>query len=156
MTWIRIESGIKFWAIFHLKGGSSDRIQLQHLSVRLADYNTHKEWILNHCDGEVIALHPGDMLSVLRHMFRSSLTFIFQRILPPGIVHAVYTPVPSFCTGGHFYNYSCMHLTELSRYVDAEVARTSTNQDMEHALETLRRMVIALPYLSGRKGLYSY
>ncbi|KAG1790108.1 uncharacterized protein HD556DRAFT_1446460 [Suillus plorans] len=137
LTWIRIESGIKFWAIFHLKGGSSDRIQLQHLSVRLADYNTHKEWILNHCDGEVIALHPGDML-----------------ILPPGIVHAVYTPVPSFCTGGHFYNYSCMHLTELSRYVDAEVARTSTNQDMEHALETLRRMVIALPYLSGRKVLH--
>lgn len=74
------------------------------------------------------------------------------RILPPGLVHAVYTPTASFSTGGHFYNYNCMHLTELSRFIDAELATTATNQDMEHALETLRRMVIAIPFLSPMIG----
>lgn len=152
LTWIRMECGVKLWAIFYLKGGSSDRIQLQHLSVRLADFNTHKEWIHEHCYGEVMALYPGDLLYVQRYWLHSWLT-LWISILPPGVVHAVYTPVPSFCTGGHFYHYACMHLTELSRYVDAEVAKTSTNQDMEHALETLRRMVIALPYLTMRNGM---
>jgi hypothetical protein len=74
------------------------------------------------------------------------------RILPPGTVHAVYTPVASFATGGHFYHYMCMHLTELSRYIDAEVADSTTNQDLEHALETLRRMMIMVPYLSPTIG----
>jgi hypothetical protein len=72
------------------------------------------------------------------------------RLLPPATVHAVYTPVASFSTGGHFYHYSCMHLTELARYIDAEVGDISTNQALNHALETLRRMVIAVPYLSPR------
>lgn len=45
-----------------------------------------------------------------------------------------------------------MHLTELSRFIDAELATTATNQDMEHALETLRRMVIAIPFLSPMIG----
>jgi hypothetical protein len=74
--------------------------------------------------------------------------------MPPGVVHAVYTPVASFATGGHFYHHSCMHLTELSRYIDAEVASSATNQTVDHALETLRRMVIMLPYLSTRLGMY--
>ncbi|KAG1825323.1 hypothetical protein DFJ58DRAFT_738539 [Suillus subalutaceus] len=117
--------------------GRNDRIQLRNLSVKLADYTTNIKWIQKNCDGEVITLKPGDML-----------------ILPPGVVHAVYTPVPSFSTGGHFYHYSCMHLTELSRFIDAESASTTTNQDMEHALETLRRMVIAIPYLSPRIVLH--
>ncbi|KAG2045851.1 hypothetical protein BDR06DRAFT_1015241 [Suillus hirtellus] len=133
LTWVRMEAGIKFWVIFTLRGGENNRIGLQDLSVRLADYAKHKSWIHKHCDGEVLTLLPGDML-----------------ILPPGVVHGVYTPVPSFAMGGHFYHYSCMHLTELSRYIDAEVGGSATNQAMDHALETLRRMVIMLPYLSPR------
>jgi hypothetical protein len=43
-----------------------------------------------------------------------------------------------------------MHLTEVSRFIDAEASYGTTNQDMEHALETLRRMLIAIPYLSPR------
>ncbi|KAG1784503.1 uncharacterized protein HD556DRAFT_1451702 [Suillus plorans] len=133
LTWVRMEAGIKFWVIFSLKSGEKNRIALQDLSVRLADYARHKTWIHKNCDGEVLTLVPGDLL-----------------ILPPGVVHAVYTPVPSFSTGGHFYHYSCMHLTEVSRYIDAEVGGSATNQAMDHALETLRRMVIMLPYLSLR------
>ncbi|KAG1895711.1 uncharacterized protein F5891DRAFT_984014 [Suillus fuscotomentosus] len=126
LTWVRMEAAIKFWVIFTLRGGENNQIGLQDLSVRLADYVKHKLWIHKHCDG--------------------------QRILPPGVVHGVYTPVPSFATGGHFYNYSCMHLMELSRYIDTEVEGSATNQAMDHALETLRRMVIMLPYLSPRVG----
>jgi hypothetical protein len=74
--------------------------------------------------------------------------------MPPGTVHAVYTPVPSFATGGHFYHYMCLHLTELARYIDAEIADSTTNQDLEHALETLRRMMIMVPYLSRRTCKY--
>ncbi|KAG2081945.1 uncharacterized protein F5147DRAFT_783481 [Suillus discolor] len=133
LTWVRMEAGIKFWAIFSLRDGANNRIGLQDLSVKLADYARHKTWIHKNCDAEVLTLRPGDML-----------------ILPPGVVHAVYTPVPSFSTGGHFYHYSCMHLTELARYIDAEVGESTTNQAMDHALETLRRMVIMLPYLSRR------
>ncbi|KAG1886468.1 hypothetical protein F4604DRAFT_1917266 [Suillus subluteus] len=132
-----MEVGMKFWVIFWLKSATKDRNQLRNLSVKLADYTRNSKWIQENCDGEVITLVPGDML-----------------ILPPGIVHAVYAPVPSFTTGGHFYHYSCMHLTELSRFIDAEAATTSTNQGMEHVLETLRRMVIAIPYLSPRIALY--
>jgi len=66
------------------------------------------------------------------------------------MMHAVYTPIPSFATGGHFYHYACMHLTELARYIDAEVADSTTNQMLEHAMETIRRMVIAIPFLSHK------
>jgi hypothetical protein len=72
--------------------------------------------------------------------------------MPPGMMHAVYTPVASFATGGHFYHYTCLHLTELARYIDAEVADSTTNQALEHALETLLRMLIMVPYLSPRIG----
>ncbi|KAG1724834.1 hypothetical protein EDD22DRAFT_961751 [Suillus occidentalis] len=137
LTWVRLEAGLKFWAIFRLRSGRTDRIHLQELCVKLANYNVHKTWIHKHCDGEVVTLRAGDIF-----------------IMPPGVVHAVYTPVASFATGGHFYHHSCMHLTELSRYIDAEVASSATNQTVDHALETLRRMVIMLPYLSTRVVLY--
>jgi hypothetical protein len=62
-------------------------------------------------------------------------------------MHAVYTPVPSFATGGHFYHYHTMHLTELSRYIDFRKAGFLTNQSHGNALETLQRMAVALPRL---------
>ncbi|KAG1832554.1 hypothetical protein DFJ58DRAFT_848005 [Suillus subalutaceus] len=136
LTWVRMEAGLKLWVIFRLKSRSTQRIHLQELAVKLTNYPVHKDWLQRNCEGEVITLRPGDLL-----------------ILPPGMVHAVYTPIPSFATGGHFYNYSCMHLTELSRYIDAEVAESTTNQALDHALETLRRMVIMIPYLSPRLTL---
>ena len=75
---------------------------------------------------------------------------LYCSVMPPGQLHAVYTPVASFATGGHFYHYECMHLTELSRYLDAVVGDCLTNQMLHNALETLRRMMIAIPRLSPR------
>lgn len=71
-------------------------------------------------------------------------------IQPAGQFHAVYTPVASFATGGHFYNYESMHLTELSRYIDHKLGRILTNQVHEHSLATFHRMVINLPRISRR------
>ncbi|KAG1719706.1 uncharacterized protein EDB91DRAFT_1009058, partial [Suillus paluster] len=127
LTWVRMEAGLKFWAIFRLKSRSTDRSHLQEMVMRLVNYMWNIKWIKENCDGEVITLVPGDLL-----------------ILPPGTVHAVYTPVPSVATGGHFYHYSCMHLTELARYMDAEVGHCTTNQNLNHASETIRRMVLAI------------
>lgn len=48
-----------------------------------------------------------------------------------------------------------MHLTELARYIDTAHGDGTTNQVMSHALETLRRMTIAIPRLSPRIGAYN-
>jgi hypothetical protein len=69
-------------------------------------------------------------------------------IQPTGQFHTIYTPVASFATGGHFYNYKSMHLTELSRYIDHKLGRTLTNQVHEHSLATFHQMVINLPRIS--------
>ncbi|KAG2045519.1 hypothetical protein BDR06DRAFT_978152 [Suillus hirtellus] len=137
LTWVRMEVGVKFWVIFRPKDRHDDRSHIQNIATRLVNLVENKAWLKKHCDAELITLRAGDML-----------------IQPPCTMHAVYTPVASFATGGHFYHYSCMHLTELSRYIDVEVADSTTNQVLDHALETLRRMVIALPYLSSTISLY--
>jgi hypothetical protein len=62
LTWVRMEAGYKFWAIFRLKDGASDRVRINNLWTKLADYPTHKAWIHKNCQGEVITLRQGDML----------------------------------------------------------------------------------------------
>ncbi|KAG2357519.1 hypothetical protein BDR07DRAFT_1490604 [Suillus spraguei] len=116
MTFVRIETGIKFWILF-------------------ANFAKNQEEILFTWDAEVITLLDGDML--------------FQ---PAGQVHAVYTPKKSFITGGHFYNFGSLHLTEMSRYIDAHKAQFLTNQVHDNALETFQRMMIALPRLPPSFG----
>ncbi|KAG1804194.1 uncharacterized protein BJ212DRAFT_1304404 [Suillus subaureus] len=59
LMWLRMEVGIKFWVIFWLRSGRSDHIQLQNLSVKLADYTRNITWIQKNCDVEVITLMPG-------------------------------------------------------------------------------------------------
>ncbi|KAG1830502.1 hypothetical protein DFJ58DRAFT_736937 [Suillus subalutaceus] len=136
-TWVRMEAGAKFWVVFRPKDRWEDRSHIQNIATRLVNFAEHKAWLKQHCDAELITLLAGDML-----------------IQPPCTMHAVYTPIASFATGGHFYHYACMHLTELARYIDVEVADSTTNQALEHALETLRRMVIAIPYLSPQIVLF--
>lgn len=137
LTWLKMNIGVKFWVIFSPKDRHQDRKHLQEFAIRLGNFTENVDWIRANCDAEVITLLPGDML-----------------IMPPWQVHAVYTPVASFATGGHFYHYGCMHLTELSRYVDVTVGDCLTNQNLYHALETLRRMIIAIPRLSPRIKLF--
>ncbi|KAG2737446.1 hypothetical protein P692DRAFT_20883555 [Suillus brevipes Sb2] len=137
LTWVRMEFGLKFWTVFRLKSQYDDRIHIQEVVCRLGNFTEHEAWAREHCDAEVITLTRGDIL-----------------IMPPGLPHAVYTPVKTFATGGHAYNFRCLHLSELARYIDATTGDCTTNQKLEHALETLRRMLIAVPRLSPRIRLF--
>ncbi|KAG2353796.1 hypothetical protein BDR07DRAFT_1495650 [Suillus spraguei] len=137
LTWVRMEVGVKFWVVFRPKDRQNDRKHLQDFALKLGNFTENQAWIRANCDAEVITLLPGDIL-----------------IIPPGQVHAVYTPVASFATGGHFYHYGCMHLTEMSRYLDVVAGDCLTNQNLHNALETLRRMMIAIPRLSLRIPLF--
>lgn len=67
--------------------------------------------------------------------------------MPPGQHHTVYTPVASFCRGGHFFNLDTMHLTEVSRFVDTTHGGFLTNDVHFGTLETLCRMTISLTIL---------
>ncbi|KAG2114684.1 uncharacterized protein F5147DRAFT_649847 [Suillus discolor] len=97
----------------------------------LTDLYQNRKKIQETWHGEIVTLLSSDML-----------------IQPPGQFHAVYTPVTLFATGGHFYNYETMHLTELSQYIDHKQGRTLTNQVHEHSLENFQRMVINLLRIS--------
>lgn len=67
--------------------------------------------------------------------------------MPPCQHHAVYTPAASFYKGGHFFNIDTMHLTEVSRFVDATKGSYVTNDTHAGTLETLCRIVISLTIL---------
>ncbi|KAG1726231.1 hypothetical protein EDB19DRAFT_1945222 [Suillus lakei] len=132
-----MEVGIKFWVVFRPKDRHDDCMHIQQIALKLGNFIEYEAWIAAHCDAGVITLLPGDTL-----------------IIPPGQLHAVYTPVASFATGGHFYHYGCMHLTEMSRYLGVVAGNCLTNQMLHNALETLRRMMIVIPRLSPRIQLF--
>ncbi|KAG2029562.1 hypothetical protein BDR03DRAFT_987673 [Suillus americanus] len=130
ITFVRVETGIKFWVVFRPKH-TLGRTALQKAQMLFSNFSKNREEIMLTWDAEVITLLDGDLL--------------FQ---PAGQIHAVYTPKKSFVTGGHLHHFGSLHLTELSRYIDAHKAQFLTNQVHDNALETFQRMTIALPRLS--------
>ncbi|KAG1836496.1 hypothetical protein DFJ58DRAFT_734920 [Suillus subalutaceus] len=143
-TYVKVEnhSGVKFWCLAFPKDGHSiSRTALSANFALFANLKKNRKKIESKWDFEVVTVLPGDLL-----------------IQPPGQFHAVYTPVATFATGGHFYNHQYMHLTELSRYVDHTKGTTFTNQIHEHSIATFQRMIINLPYLPSciMGGLFSF
>ncbi|KAG1718731.1 hypothetical protein EDB19DRAFT_1837643 [Suillus lakei] len=139
ITFVRIETGIKFWVVFRPKHVLS-RTALQKAQMLFANFAKNREEIMLTWDAEVITLLDGDLL--------------ISSFQPAGQVHAVYTPNKSFATGGHLHHFGSLHLTEISRYIDAHKAQFLTNQVHGNALETFQRMTIALPRLSSSVELY--
>lgn len=74
---------------------------------------------------------------------------------PGALVHAVFSPCATFARGGHYYSYETLHMTEVSRDIDARFNGYTTNVDHPHALETLVRLVLALPRLDPARGACS-
>lgn len=70
--------------------------------------------------------------------------------MPPGAWHMVYTPVRTLATGGHFYTYETLHLTEMSRAFDRKHAREVTNTTHVSSFPTLCAMMIHILRLDGR------
>jgi len=147
-----MEIGVKFWVVFRPKACYNNRQYLHRIASRITNLANNMHWLKKHCDAEVITIKAGDLLYGTSYYILKYADAYRCRIIPPGCLHAVYTPVASFSTGGHFYHYSCMHLTELARYIDTVDGDATTNQDLHHALETLRRMLIAIPRLSRSIG----
>lgn len=72
--------------------------------------------------------------------------------MPPGTWHVIYTPTPSYVSGGHFYMYKTMHLTNFSRSFNQCPGRefsTNTNHDV---LWILCQMAMSLHMLHGACG----
>lgn len=78
-----------------------------------------------------------------------------HRFQPPGVLHCVYTPVPSLFVGGYFYHYETMHLTRATLSIGSINDEDSlTNDERPGFIRTLSRMIIALRYRSeSRKCL---
>ncbi|KAG2097933.1 uncharacterized protein F5147DRAFT_777801 [Suillus discolor] len=123
-TFVIGDIGLKFWVWFFYKG-PKDRQALLHASTSLCD-----EYDFSQFATESITVHPGDLI-----------------IQPPGQLHSVYTPIPSFTRGGHFYAYDTLSFTELSRWLDRQAGLLLTNQVHEHTEETLWRMTAIIPRL---------
>jgi hypothetical protein len=64
--------------------------------------------------------------------------------MPPGVWHEVYTPVPSVALGGHFVNWTTLHLTRINRKLDNQQWVTNaTHPDINFVLA---HMLISLCY----------
>ncbi|KAL0572250.1 hypothetical protein V5O48_009712 [Marasmius crinis-equi] len=78
--------------------------------------------------------------------------------MPPGMMHLVYTPVPSIFRGSSFWNFHCLHLTAFSLRCDSTFGDIITNVDhsYEYVYQTIVRLVLAIPVMSDfnpRKAL---
>ncbi|KAF8418657.1 hypothetical protein L210DRAFT_3655539 [Boletus edulis BED1] len=135
-TWVMPYNGCKIWTCIKVKT-RFDRKELATFLAKLANRENSMSGFGDDVECETAYLYPGDLA-----------------IMPPGQMHAVYTPTASFCRGGHFFSYDALHLTEQSRHIDKLKGRYVTNQQHRGTLETLSRMVIALPIISESKALY--
>ncbi|KAE9383037.1 hypothetical protein BT96DRAFT_1009721 [Gymnopus androsaceus JB14] len=85
------------------------------------------------CKVELVYALPGDI--------------IFQ---PAGTLHLVFTPAMCVTHGGHFYSFDTMHLTEFTRALHVKAGEFVTNAIHEGIIETLVRMLLALPDMTTR------
>ncbi|KAF8422594.1 hypothetical protein L210DRAFT_891763 [Boletus edulis BED1] len=130
-------SGVKVWVLASVKHGQVNQEELPEFVANLGNPERRLSEFAAQLDVKIIHLCAGDLI-----------------IMPPGQIHSVYTPVASFCRGGHFFNLDTMHLTELSRFVDTTHGKFATNQAHSGTLQTLCRIILALPYLPKTRKLY--
>ncbi|KAJ3791949.1 hypothetical protein GGU11DRAFT_750805 [Lentinula aff. detonsa] len=134
----------KMWAIMTLKNPvaasqTPEKVAEQMASIcQFENQNneSNMHWdstIWQDCEIELMYLHPGD--------------FFFQ---PPGAVHLVYTPQACVASGGHFYNYDSLHLTEWTRRIQHLQSNAVTNQDLARVKEVLNMMMLNFPNKQGR------
>ncbi|KAG2110434.1 hypothetical protein BD769DRAFT_1674595 [Suillus cothurnatus] len=137
ISYVRIVSGMKMWAVYDLEDTSVSREEASDAFYRLCDIDSDLSQLPKGLVAEVVVLHAGDIL-----------------FMPPGKFHEVYTPLVTFATGGSFLSYLTMHLSEWSCFLDNLHGSLFTNQEHHDTLLVLRRMVVAIPRLSHCKLYY--
>ncbi|KAJ8078239.1 hypothetical protein PM082_000445 [Marasmius tenuissimus] len=115
MTVVNAESGAKIWSVF-LPNPELTEQEVRDVQLWLSQ---SKDKLPKDRFGKVVNLFllPGDTL-----------------IMPPGLLHLVYTPVPSVFSGSSFWNYQTLHLTGASLRADSQLAEYLTNVDHDYAL----------------------
>ncbi|KAF8134211.1 hypothetical protein EV363DRAFT_1160900 [Boletus edulis] len=143
-TYVVGNAGAKVWATMRPKRGKCPSslqglVEAFTIATTLSEQGTFPD-----ADIATVCLEEGDML--------------FQ---PPGVLHCVYTPVPSIVSGGYFYHYETMHLTRATlSMIPVDKPGSLTNDDRPGYFRTLCRMLIALRYRSeprtiGKRSLIS-
>ncbi|KAG6370691.1 hypothetical protein JVT61DRAFT_11072 [Boletus reticuloceps] len=132
-TWVMPYNGCKVWMCIKVK-----KLLHQKKFASFLAMLANRENLMSSFEGDVecetIYLYPGNLV-----------------IMPPGQMHAIYTPVACFCRGKHFFSYNALHLTEQSQHVDKLKGQYITNKEHRGTLETMAHMVIALPIISRSK-----
>ncbi|KAJ3792486.1 hypothetical protein GGU11DRAFT_749978 [Lentinula aff. detonsa] len=138
----------KMWALMSFKDPSVAAQAHDKIAQRISDLCIYQNdiakddengrfWddgIWQECEVEIIYLRPGDIFS-------------FQ---PPGALHLVYTPRACVASGGHFFCYHSMHLTEWTRKIQHYKSHTITNQAPPRAKDLLSMMMLDFPTKDGQ------
>ncbi|KIK63410.1 hypothetical protein GYMLUDRAFT_241893 [Collybiopsis luxurians FD-317 M1] len=137
----------KMWGIMSFKDPSVAAQSHEKIAQRISELCEYRNlaqendqtggcWddeIWKECEVDIVYLQPGDIF--------------FQ---PPGALHLVYTPTACVASGGHFYSYDSMHLTEWTRRIQHYKSDTITNQSPLCVKELLNLMMIDFPSKDGQ------
>ena len=149
-TWTQVIEGLKFWVLIRPKGYKDFQTRRELFEACQEYFDTVNEKGFYGKDSEryIIYGKPGDIMLVffeknLFFCFKIQFFFSFQH---PGCLHEVYTPIPSVVRGGHFYTYSSLHLTEVSRAIDYHSNDSLSNQSHPSTPLTIVQMMKALQF----------
>ncbi|TFY73884.1 hypothetical protein EWM64_g10128, partial [Hericium alpestre] len=128
-TWVTIRTGAKLWVIRKFRKDRLERGKVRDIIKLYESMATGDEAIVGYewSDGYALFLHEGITL-----------------VIPPGVIHEVYTPVNTIAIGGRFLTYNSIHLTQWCRFVDRSLHSSLTNAEHITIGRSVCRMVIAL------------
>ncbi|TCD61568.1 hypothetical protein EIP91_008242 [Steccherinum ochraceum] len=130
-TYVEIVSGYKFWVFTSVEEVADAKTRQQHKNSMLK-HQAHSVEFISKEEGIkrwIVFAGPGDTL--------------FQC---PGQMHEVYTPVPTFTRGGHFYTYDTFHMTAATQRYSYSIGLLNTNHEHESAQLTTWMMINAIKY----------
>ncbi|KAF8058566.1 hypothetical protein FPV67DRAFT_1676141 [Lyophyllum atratum] len=138
--------GFKMWVVYRAGGylAARNRKELDHQQKKFED----KEGGPGEPSGFGIEEDEQCEVAVIHAQPNSTV------IMPPGVFHAVYTPIRNVAKGGHLFLYDALHLTEAARASDHKRAKFVTNTEHVSVGRTLARMAIALLRLSSDMIFY--
>ncbi|KAK7684305.1 hypothetical protein QCA50_012629 [Cerrena zonata] len=123
-TWALVLSGLKFWGYVVTVDGIVEMKKRGEL------------------DSEMFTESPPMYSMRQGHVV---LTVGSTVIMPPGLLHTVFTALSSVMNGGHFYCYDTMAATEMAMRFDKEKTAQKTNNHHPSYIAIMVRMVLAMP-----------
>jgi hypothetical protein len=131
-TWIFVSSGVKYWVVItpHDWRRATSFGEIKKVVDSFYWENPERndpgfKCIVqafaerDDCNLELIVAKTGQLMYVCLHFTYNDHTHRPPTsIMPPGIWHEVYTPIPSVSISGHFVNWGSLHLTRVSHTID--------------------------------------